>query len=132
MAKKVDSPEGYEYYTAYREDLIMLPRKLKVKEGETEYNFRSESAAMKFIRDNASVRHGSPRVRVFAHSSANNLMIEFFSNPGHTPGITINGLQDWSSKSDRNPRGGLSNALREASPIGDPGRLDFFQFRVVE
>jgi hypothetical protein len=125
MAKKIVSPEVPEYYTAYREDLIMLPRKLKVKEGETEYNFRSRSSAEKFIRDTASARHGSPRVRVFAHDSANDLMIEFFSNPGHTPGITVNGLQD-------KMHGNLEKALREASPIGELGRLDFFQFRVVE
>jgi len=123
--KKIDSPTGYESYEISREELIVLPRKMKVKEGETEYNFSSRSSAEKFIRDNASDKHGSPRVRVFAHDSANDLMIEFFSNPGHTPGITVNGLHD-------KMHGNLSRALGEASPIGELGKLDFFQFRVLE
>ena len=113
----------YEAYEITSDELNALPRQRQIAPGLKEYNFSSERAASDFIR-NASEKQ---RIEIYAHDGVSDLMVQFFSNPGHSTGMSAGHLE-----SEIHRYGSLSNMLEGNSPIGELGNIDFFQLRVHE
>jgi len=116
----------YDTYEITLEELDLLAYSETIAPGVTQNNVLSSAAAYDIINEAAN---NGERVEIHGHDSASNLMVPFFSNEGHGRGISATYLLDeiWT---DRNTS--LSDVLREYSPIGELGEIDFYMIIVYE
>lgn len=126
-------PENPIIYDVSLRELLDLPKKQEISPNITQYNSARPQEAIRTLREAASKNQ---RVEIIGWDSNTGMMINFMSNPGHSPGVSAKYFLDEMNKHAGRKLGvetaarRLSEELLSQSSVIDRGHIDFFQINV--
>jgi hypothetical protein len=128
-------PESPIIYDVTLAELLALPKKQEIGPNITQYNTARPQEAIRTLREAASNKQ---RVEIIGWDSNTGMMINFMSNPGHSPGVSAKYFLEEMDKHAGRKLGVegasrlLSQELINQSDVISSGHIDFFQINVYK